>query len=248
MAKLDRLTLRVKDPDAQRKFYCDILGMSDLGNGRVGYSGAEVALDFVKSDLPYHPLPSDLYWKIAISVPNIELAASQLAARGVQVTEPVQFRDVGFLAKATDPEGFVIELIDHHFAGERPAGDVDETLLGGGPHLSLITLRTGDIASLEPDILAWGMKPLSVQSVAPFGFTLYFYGFTDECPPNPDLEAIENRCWTYQRPYSVLEIQHVHGLEAPTFADDGHGGFVDLAISGADGAIRCDPLRIKSLW
>lgn len=219
------------DPDVQKEFYCEILGMRDLGDGRIGYHEQEVAIRFVEAKLPYAPSPEDLYWKIALSVPNIDLACSQLRNLGVECSEPNQFRDVGYLAKFLDPEGFSIELIDHWFKGDRPNGEYDETLLGGGAHLSLVTLRTSDISAIEPDILRTGMTPLSVQPVEPFGFTLYFYGPPGEKSPNPDLTAIENRTWTYRRPYTVLEVQHVHSGISERVPAENEGGFESLAIS-----------------
>ncbi|MEM7177879.1 MAG: VOC family protein [Pseudomonadota bacterium] len=244
MAKLETLTLRARDPEAQRRFYCDVLGMHDQGDGRVGYSASEVALRFVQAQAPHDPRPTDLYWKIAVSVPNIDLAVAQLEACGVTPSPPRQFRDVGYLAKVTDPEGFVIELIDHWFQGERPDQPHDETRLGGGAHLSLITLRTADIGAIEPDLLSRGMSPLSVQPVEPYGFTLYFYAFTDEAPPDPDLTAIANRPWVYQRPYSVLEIQHVHALAAETSPAEGAGGYSSLSVRSPGEPVSLPRLRI----
>ena len=258
MAKLDTLVLRVTDPEAQRRFYRDVLGMSDRGDGRLGYAEREAALRFVAAEAPYAPRPSDLYWKIALSVPNIERACAQLRERGVLASEPRQFRDVGYLANVTDPEGFTIELIDHWFQGERPEEAHDEThdkthdetqddtRLGGGAHLSLITLRTADIAAVEPEILGWGMTPLSVQPVEPHGFTLYFYAFTEEVPPDPDLEAIGNRTWVYRRPYSVLEIQHLHALDAETSPSENAAGYVGITVSPAGSAPACPRLRIAA--
>ena len=249
MPELQTLTLRVSDPDAQRRFYCDVLGMSERGDGRVGYADRELALRFVAAEAPYAPQPSDLYWKIALAVPNIDLACEQLRARGAPCSTPAQFRDVGYLAKVSDPEGFTIELIDHWFQGERPTEDievVDDTRLGGGAHLNLVTLRTADISDVEPDILSLGMTPLSVQLVEPRGFTLYFYAFTDETPPNPDLQAIENRTWVYQRPYTVLEIQHVHALEAETTPDENAGGYGGVAIGFAEAPVNLRRLMISA--
>lgn len=205
-----------------------------------------MCLMFTQSETPYCPQPSDLYWKIAISVPNIELAYQQLLARGARVSEPQQFRDVGYLAHITDPEGFSVELIEHWFQGDRPSNVFDETLLGGGPHISLLTLRTADIASVERDLLKAGMKPLGVQPVEPYGFTLYFYGFTRETPPQPDLTAIENRTWLYRRPYTVLEIQHVHGLDAETHPPNHAGGFAGVTVSPCVPAIHVERLRLGS--
>lgn len=244
MAKLDTVNLRATDPDAQRNFYCDILGMRDQGDGRVGYSEAEAALRFVQAEAPYTPQPTDLYWKIALSVPNIDLAFEQLQMSGVHCTEPHQFRDVGYLAKVIDPEGFTVELIDHWFEGERPDMPHNETLLGGGAHLSLVTLRTANIADVEPIILGFGMKPLSIQSVEPNGFTLYFYAFTDEEPPSADLGALENRTWVYQRPYTVLEIQHIHSLDMETPPPARRGGYAGVDIASSEPFSSSSRLKI----
>ena len=79
-----------------------------------------------------------------------------------------------------------------------------------------------------------GMTLLSIQPVPAYGFTLYFLAFTEECPPNPDLEAVENREWLWQRPYTTHEFQHVSGA-AGAFTLPGHGepGFAGLVITGA---------------
>jgi catechol 2,3-dioxygenase-like lactoylglutathione lyase family enzyme len=215
MSKLQTLTLRVRDPEAQTQFYCDVLGMTAFENGTVGYGGGECALRFVPTSAdadpqPYVGQPSDVYWKIALSVPDIELAVAQLQAQGIECSAPRQFRDVGYLAHFTDPEGLPIELIDHWFRGERPADEPIAQGFGGGAHLSLITLRCADIMEVEPQILELGLVPYSVQPVLPYGFTLYFYGSPDLKPPSEDLTAVENRPWTYQRRETVLEIQVLH--------------------------------------
>ena len=246
MPRLKTLTLRASDPAAQRQFYCNVLGMSNRGNGRVGYADEEAALRFVAADAPYTPQSSDLYWKIGLSLPNIDLAYTQLRALEVPCSTPAQFRDVGYLAKAMDPEGFTIELIDHWFQGDRPRGPVDDARLGGGAHLNLITLRTADIADVHPVVVSLGMTPLSVQPVEPYGFTLYFYAFTDETPPNPDLQAIENRTWVYQRPYSVLEIQHAPSLEAETLPKGNAGGYGGMTIGSAETDFYFERLMIKA--
>ena len=53
------------------------------------------------------------------------------------------------------------------------------------------------------------MKLLSIQQVEAYGFTLYFLAFTDETPPNEDLNSIEIREWLWQRPYTTIELQHI---------------------------------------
>ncbi len=118
MPKFETLILYVANPEAQREFYCSILGMTDQGDGRIGYSPDEVSLKFLKANTSYAPQPSDLYWKIALSVPDIDLACEQLNKRGVSCSKPDQFRDIGYLAHFQDPESFTVELIDHWFKGD----------------------------------------------------------------------------------------------------------------------------------
>merc|ERR1711934_1105281 len=81
------------------------------------------------------------------------------------------------------------------------------------PQLLHITTRTSnpkESARFYKDVM--GMKTLSIQPVAPHGFDLYFYAWTNDIPPNTgDLKAVENREWAWQRNYTELEIQHVQG-------------------------------------
>jgi len=235
MARINTVLLKCQNPEAQIRFYCDVLGMQDLGKGRIGYGGVEAALKFMSADKPYAPTSNDCYWKIALSVPNIELACEQLKAQNIEVGDPHQFKDIGYLAHFKDPEGFTIELLDHAFQGERQDQSFDENMLGGGAHLSLLTLRTLTINQARETCLGWGMKPLSVQPVEDYGFTLYFFAFTDETPPSADLQAIENRTWVYRRPYTILEFQHRHdGTELVNSPSDqsGYAGFEMIDPTG----------------
>lgn len=131
-AKVDSLLLRVCDPQAQRQFYRDVLGLTEFKDGSVGYGGAEVRIHFLQAEQRYNPQPNDVYWKIAIAVPDIELAWRQLTDKGIVVGVPRQLRDVGYLAHFSDSEGFVIELIEHWLEGNRPDQSLDSALIGGG--------------------------------------------------------------------------------------------------------------------
>ncbi len=244
MSKIETLILRARNPKKQREFYKQILGMEEFSDGRVGYSTVEAGIKFLPAQQIYSPRKDDLYWKIALAVPNIELACIQLQKKGIVVDTPRQFRDVGYLAHFTDPEGFTIELIEHYFKGDRPLCTWDDTKLGGGAHLNLITLRTADIARAESVVIKLGMEPLSVQPVDSHGFTLYFYAFTTEALPSTDLEAIENRTWLYQRPYSILEIQHVKGLNQTYMASSSEAGYQGLYISNPKTLIEENELKL----
>ena len=243
MPAIEAVRLRCSDPDTQTQFYCNVLGMRKRTNGTIGYADEEAGLLFEAAELPYRPSPQDLYWKIALAVPNIDLAYRQLTDKGIEVQVPRQVGDVAYLAHLLDPEGFAIELLDHWFEGERPGTDFDTQSLGGGPCLNLLTLRAADIGPVDRSVKALGMTPLSVVPVPRGGFTLYFYAFTDEEPPNPDLLAVENRTWVYQRPYTVLEVQHVSGagrMKRPQTREAGYGGTL---VSGA-----AQPFHNAHLW
>ncbi len=228
---IETVLLSVKDPKKQCDFYQQILGMQKWGGNRVGYSPCEASIEFLPAREAYLPNQDNTYWKIALAVPNIELAYDQLRQNDIEVGIPKQFQDIGYLAHFQDPEGFTIELIEHHFKGDRPDAEYDRDLLGGGAHLNLITLRTRDIAPDHQMLTNMGMKPLSIQPVEDFGFTLYFYAITSEHPPSEDLYSIENRTWVYRRPYTVLEIQHVDTLSDTTRPAQGVAGYCGTVIN-----------------
>ncbi|EFO30905.1 glyoxalase/bleomycin resistance protein/dioxygenase [Roseibium sp. TrichSKD4] len=244
MPKIETITLRCLNPEAMRRFYIDILGMDQREDGAVSYGPAQAGIIFEKAEYPYRHSAGDVYWKIALAVPNIELAYEQLTTQGLAVGVPHQFRDIGYLAHFQDPEGFTIELIEHWFQGNRPSINHDPSRLGGGASLNLLTLRTHEINPIRDACLTWGMRPLSVQSVESHGFTLHFFAFTEDTPPSADLTAVKNREWLYQRPYTVLEIQEVHGSAPMTGIPVKTAGYSATRVTGVDVMIDCEALRI----
>ena len=223
------------DPSVKSDFYISVLGMSRIAEHRFGYEGEGAWLEFetAKSADRYVANRHDLYWKIAIAVPDLLLACHQLRACGIEVSDPHQFQDVGYLAHFCDPEGFQIELIQHQFEGKKPSVQADENLLGGGPTLNLVTLRTTDITRVRALCeVQLGMKLLSIQPIKDYDFTLYFFAFTDEELPDSDLESLVNREWLYQRPYSILEVQHLHTTERVLETPAGMPGYLGTVLSG----------------
>ncbi|TNE50097.1 MAG: VOC family protein [Deltaproteobacteria bacterium] len=209
------LVLFVKDPETLAQFYCDVLGMHREASGDsivVGYGGIGAKLHLCRTveSQPYEHHRLDRYWKFAIHISNLDLAVEQLVAKGISVSEPQQFRDIAYLCHMTDPEGHVIELIQHTFEGEQRTSEGDPELpLGGDAHLGLVTLRTDNMeVEFARCVDELGMSYLSRQALTDLGFDLYFFAFTDEQPPNEDLNSVENRPWLWQRPYTVLEFQH----------------------------------------
>ncbi len=186
---------------------------------RAGYAGEDADLILLPGGRRVQHSRDERYWKIGICLPDLDAACEQLRRKGVDVSAPHQFRDIGYMAHLHDPEGFAIELLQHDFLGRRPDDAGDPMLpLGGGAHLGQITLRTGDIAA---ELAARAdMALLSVQDVAEFGFDLHFLAYTREAPPVPDLRAVGNREWLWRRPYTTLEFQHLAGAklrDSPAF-------------------------------
>lgn len=238
---LSGVALTVRDPEALASFYCTMLGMKrmDQRNGiAVGYGGQDAALMLkpASSGPAYQHLPDDRYWKIAITLPNLDLAHDLLTRKGISVTEPRQFREIAYMSHLSDPEGYVIELIQHTFDGKARTTDGDRTLpLGGGAQIGLITLRTndieGDLAHCRDHL---GMAYLSRQTVTDRGFDLHFLALTGEQQPDPDVNAVENREWLWQRPYTSLEFQHRLDGAPIRYGEEGVEGDASVIINIAD--------------
>ncbi len=209
------LTLRTLAPNSLEAFYTEILGFkSERSNDDLilFYDDIGAQLIFTPSDSPlsYQHTRNDYYWKIGITLPNVEMAYAQLNAKGLDVSKPRQFRDIGYMCHLSDPAGFQIELLQHTFEGQsRTSGGNPNLPLGGGAQIGQITIRTTEIdKELAHYRNQLGMKLLSVQPVTEYGFDLFFLAHTEEVPPDPNLKAVSNRPWLWQRPYTTLEIQH----------------------------------------
>ena len=255
--RLSRHLLRIGDPERSLRFYRERLGLQlveearDLqgreDSWRLAFPATEGALLELRhlggreAAVPYLHGRDDLYWKIGITLPDVDLARTRLLEAGVAVDEARQFRDIGYLCHLADPDGFQIELLQHRFqANHRPQAPDPSSPLGQPAGFGQITIRVGDPAASLAFYQALGLRLLSIQPVAPYGFTLYFLASTAEAPPVADLEAVENREWLWQRPYPTLELQHRWGETAPTARyrshDDQPLGFAGLAFSCPDPA------------
>lgn len=167
------------------------------------------------ADIRQQPDSGEGYWKFALSVAELDVAHNRLIANGVAVDTPRQVGDIAYLCHFSDPDGYCIELIQHDFLqNHRPVAEDFNYALGSRPTFSLITYRVKDAdVSLHFYTELLGMRLLSVQKVEARGFTLYFLACTDERPPHSDVEHVGNREWLWQRPYSMVELQHVWGTE-----------------------------------
>jgi predicted enzyme related to lactoylglutathione lyase len=247
LPRLSDLSLNVRDPKTLAAFYCDVFGMHRLETEEavaVGYENDDVSLVFQSCDAPesYRHSPVDRYWKIAITLPDLDVAFTQLRGRGIKVTAPHQFRNIAYMSHLTDPAGHVIELLQHSFKGNAKTQAGDPTLpLGGGARIGLITLRTDDIeGEFHSCSDKLGMRYLSRQDVSDLDFCLHFLAFTNEMPPDPDINAIANREWLWQRPYTVLEFQEVKAttIRSPVEAIPGAAMIRLLTSDGLDHFFR----------
>ena len=178
------------------------------------------------------------YWKIGVTLADVNLAREYLVDSGVAVSEPQQFLDIGYLCHLIDPDGYSIELLQHRFAENRqPRLPQPNYNLLSVSTFGQITLRVKNSdKSLNFYTQGLGMRLLSRQIVEPYRFTLYFLAYTEEQPPFPDLDDVRNREWLWQRPYTVLELQHVWGTEKGqvSYRTTPDTGFERISIATSD--------------
>jgi lactoylglutathione lyase len=178
------------------------------------------------------------YWKIGITLGDVDLAREYLVDSGMVVSEPRQFLDIGYLCHLNDPDGYSIELLQHRFSeNHQPCSPQPNYNLRSIPTFGQITLRIKDPdKSLNFYTQGFGMRLLSRQIVEAYRFTLYFLAYTEEQPPFPDIDDVRNREWLWQRPYTVLELQHVWGTENGTvsYRTTPDTGFERISIATSD--------------
>ncbi|NNF78479.1 MAG: VOC family protein [Rhizobiales bacterium] len=237
--KLSRTCLKVRNAAGLSNFYTAVLGMRKLGSEdspAFGYVEEQCLLEFHEVELqPYQPASDDLYWKIGITLQNLDSAVKYLNAQGWPVSAPRQFRDIGYLCHLQDPEGFQVELLQQGFEGNHGFPAASGHPIGGQATLAHLTLRVADIEAIkglcEGEL---GMRLMSVQPVPERGFCLYFYSWNDEPLPDPDLEAVANREWLWARPYTLLELQHLEAADRVTLPRNGEAGFAGFAFGDKD--------------
>ena len=228
-----------------RSFYCDLLGMKTFPCDEafvVGYHERQCLLEFRAGDFaPFYDGGDGFYWKIGITLRDLDAAVAYLRERGSAVSDPRQFQDIGYMCHLRDPNGFPIELLQQGFEGnEKPLSP------GGHPvasqaTLAHVTLRITDLAAarqLCEDQL--GMRLMSVQPIDLENrkFCLYFYAWSDEKLPDADLQAVKNREWLWQRPYTLLELQFLENAEGSVrIGKPDEAGFAGLGLLDDDGRL-----------
>lgn len=230
-----RHCLHVTDVAELAEFYSGTLGMRNFGTSAaplLGYDRKRCLLELhggAKNTTDASQ--SDFYWKIGLTLRDLDHAVHYLRRQGWPVSDPMQFGDIGYLCHLRDPQGFAIELLQQGFEGrEKPSGEGHA--IGGQANIAHITLRINDIAQArtycEENL---GLRLISVQPVPDYGFCLYFFSGDAEDPPDADLQAVGNREWLWARPYALLELQHVFdGRITPSVRAGDQAGFAGFAL------------------
>lgn len=204
---------------------------------QLAFSQHQCALEFAPGARHgYAHRPSDFYWKIGITVGNLDCAVRHLQQFDVSISKPEQFRDIGYLCHVTDPNGFRIELLQQGFIGN------EQPLPRGHPiasqaTLAHLTLRTNSLDKVQHYFTnQLGMRLLSVQPVNDMSFCLYFYSWSNEALPDPALHSVANREWLWRRRYLLVELQHLQSPQASVVvAEKGHSQFSGFSYRDGGG-------------
>ncbi len=235
MLKLARNRLRVFRPAELTAFYERVLGMRNFGEiskPLLGYDPNQTVLELHGgANQPLVPSKRDFYWKIGITLRDLDHAVAFIRQSGWPVSDPIQFAEIGYLCHLRDPDGFVIELLQQGFEGNQTDAGKGHPV-GGQATLAHITLRINHLdQALTHCTERLGLQLVSIQPVPDYGFSLYFLAGTNEKRPVDDLKAVANREWLWKRPYSLLELQHFPegGVESPLL-EESEPGFLGLAL------------------
>lgn len=227
---------RVPDLAKTRRFYRDLLGfpVAEDGGALTCRLRHGAALRFKQADVaPHEADKASRYWKIGLTMPDLDRAVAHLDRVGWPVTRPRQFLDIGYMCHLTDPSGLPVELLQQGFEGRAEAGPPGHDI-GAQATLAHLTLRAETRQAADRE---WaegaGMKLLSVQPVPSHGFALYFYATTDDTPPDPDLTAVANREWLWRRPYTLVEVQVYDDGRAIVPVDEAMAGIVEGVANAA---------------
>ena len=150
--RLSEHVIRVLDPASLASWYSRVMGMEarqEAGAWRLTFPGPGASLVLREAGTgagKYEASRESCYWKIGVCVPDVELARSRIMTKGVHVSAPSQFMEVGFLCHLSDPSGFTIELLQHKFQTNFVPTSPDESLALGQPAvIGQITTRSTNI-------------------------------------------------------------------------------------------------------
>ncbi|QKX05437.1 hypothetical protein HN014_11100 [Aquimarina sp. TRL1] len=226
--KFKGFSLHINHPEETLSFYQDIIGFRLVEQYQVenhtifcleskarGYD-LELIYNQESENISYAHEMQDNYWKYSLFVDDIKRVYHRLNQIKHTTGEAYQFGDIGYLMHTADTESHKIEFIQKTFEQHsRQTVSNDLFFLKEQPVLGLLTIRTKDpVKMLRFFESTLGLKLFVRMYVEKGeGFTLYFLGDRELVPPNPDIDAIENREWMYQQNHLFIEIQYYWGSE-----------------------------------
>jgi catechol 2,3-dioxygenase-like lactoylglutathione lyase family enzyme len=203
--------------------YVEALGMRALGALRFGYGAAELVFAD-DAPGPYVTDDADVYWKIGVTVPDLDAAVAKVRRAGVEVSSPWSLAGIGYLCHLRDPAGLQIELLQRRWEGHAQPSCGNPF---GSAHLAHVSLR------VATDHAAWSwwraqrLFELDAMDVPGRAFSLSFLGPVAVTVPAGPLRA--RREWLWSRPETLIELQHRPG---PVRASPG-AGLTGLVIDGS---------------
>ena len=171
------LHYRVSDLGLTRQFYGDVLGfeVADEGKALICSLPNGARLVFHEALVERHVANKDgRYWKIGLTMPDLDRAVAHLDRMGWAVSRPRQFLDIGYMCHLNDPDGLPLELLQQGVEGRATPGPEGHDI-GAQATLAHLTLRAETREVADREWLGAGMTLMSVQPVPSHGFTLYFY-------------------------------------------------------------------------
>jgi glyoxylase I family protein len=104
------VAINVDDVEAARRFYCDVLGMTERKDRPdFGIDGAWLDAGRQQVHLLQAPLPTSMGQHFALAVRQLDQVVNELRARGIEVTDPSP-SGPGRQAFLADPSGNTVEL------------------------------------------------------------------------------------------------------------------------------------------
>jgi catechol 2,3-dioxygenase-like lactoylglutathione lyase family enzyme len=166
-----QITMAVPDPNLTAQFYCDSLGMSKQRHG-LGYDPAQAHLKFLSGPSVYLQ-KGGFYWKIGLTVPDLDRSVLHLKSQGVSVSQPRQFENIVYMAHILDPAGCTIELLQQGLqAPAAPKAPVDKLAqdaghpVAAGAILAHVTVRVRNLGLAQNWWAEQGLYLLSVQPLS----------------------------------------------------------------------------------
>lgn len=123
--RLSELRLDISNPETSLDFYVGKLGIRLVSENHFPEKEEAIyGLTFVDGtrlsvrhrngegyrNASYQESENDGYWKTGVTIEDVDLARQRLIEGGIEVTEPCQFYDIGYLGHLKDPDGYCIEL------------------------------------------------------------------------------------------------------------------------------------------